>query len=148
MSSLSELKNPFSPLQLGKIGENIYIVLKLWVKYFFDLKDIRTEKFPPLREELPPLGGKNEMKWSVRWLKFSSVLSVVTKNSEMYISACHAGALGTNYATKNKAHTSVQDISQIAILVCSKVAARLTRQECKLETSLQQVNTSFEVTTR
>ncbi|GBM12568.1 hypothetical protein AVEN_235906-1 [Araneus ventricosus] len=45
------------------------------------------------------------------------------------------------------------EISQIAILVCSrlalqicKLAASLTRQECKCETSLQQVNASFEVT--
>ncbi|GBN55930.1 hypothetical protein AVEN_169468-1 [Araneus ventricosus] len=46
-------------------------------------------------------------------------------------------------------------VSQIAILVCSslalqicKLAAKLTRQECKCATSLQQVNASFEVTTR
>ncbi|GBM86701.1 hypothetical protein AVEN_222225-1 [Araneus ventricosus] len=50
-------------------------------------------------------------------------------------------------------------LTQIAILVCSKVAAillckiyklatNLTRQECKPETSLQHVNVSFEVTTR
>ncbi|GBM53103.1 hypothetical protein AVEN_130759-1 [Araneus ventricosus] len=46
--------------------------------------------------------------------------------------------------------------TQIAILVSSKVAAillcksttNLTLQECKLETSLQHVNFSFEVTTR
>ncbi|GBN73049.1 hypothetical protein AVEN_183256-1 [Araneus ventricosus] len=43
--------------------------------------------------------------------------------------------------------------TQIAILVCSRLAlqickltANLTRQECKCETSLQQVNASFEVT--
>ncbi|GBO34756.1 hypothetical protein AVEN_141486-1 [Araneus ventricosus] len=42
---------------------------------------------------------------------------------------------------------------QIAILVCSRLAlqickltANLRRQECKCETSLQQVNASFEVT--
>ncbi|GBM61257.1 hypothetical protein AVEN_30559-1 [Araneus ventricosus] len=45
------------------------------------------------------------------------------------------------------------DLTQRAILVCSKLAlqicklaASLTRQDCKCETSLQQVNTSFEVT--
>ncbi|GBM34994.1 hypothetical protein AVEN_2041-1 [Araneus ventricosus] len=46
-----------------------------------------------------------------------------------------------------------KEISLIAILVCSrlavqicKLAASLTRQECKCETGLQQVNGSFEVT--
>ncbi|GBL85411.1 hypothetical protein AVEN_34600-1 [Araneus ventricosus] len=47
---------------------------------------------------------------------------------------------------------SIQITSQIVILVCSKLAlqicklaASLTRQERKCETSLQQVNASFEV---
>ncbi|GBM71729.1 hypothetical protein AVEN_137503-1 [Araneus ventricosus] len=41
-----------------------------------------------------------------------------------------------------------EEETQIEILVCSKVAASLARQECRIETSLQQVNASFEVTTR
>ncbi|GBN40694.1 hypothetical protein AVEN_164108-1 [Araneus ventricosus] len=49
-------------------GKNLYSFETL-VKYFFDLKDIRTEKFSPLRGELPPLGGKTEVKWSVRSLE-------------------------------------------------------------------------------
>ncbi|GBL99281.1 hypothetical protein AVEN_177314-1 [Araneus ventricosus] len=48
----------------------------------------------------------------------------------------------------------LEEGTQIAILVCSKFAAdlhcnltaNLSRQECKCETSLQQVNASFEVT--
>ncbi|GBN40256.1 hypothetical protein AVEN_106830-1 [Araneus ventricosus] len=46
-------------------GKNLYSSETL-VKYFSDLKDIRTEKFPPVRGELPPLGEKTEVKWSVR----------------------------------------------------------------------------------
>ncbi|GBN64961.1 hypothetical protein AVEN_169228-1 [Araneus ventricosus] len=39
-----------------------------------------------------------------------------------------------------------QSCSNLALQIC-KLAARLTRQECKLETSLQHVNASFEVNT-
>ncbi|GBN67882.1 hypothetical protein AVEN_236530-1 [Araneus ventricosus] len=40
-----------------------------------------------------------------------------------------------------------QNCSKLALQIC-KLAARMTRQECKCETSLLQVNASFEVTTR
>ncbi|GBM81775.1 hypothetical protein AVEN_106599-1 [Araneus ventricosus] len=42
-------------------GNNLYSFETL-VKYFFDLKDIRTEKFPPLRGASAPGAEKTEVK--------------------------------------------------------------------------------------
>ncbi|GBO36837.1 hypothetical protein AVEN_250629-1 [Araneus ventricosus] len=55
-------------------GKNLYSFETL-VKYFFDIKDIRTEKFPPLRGELPPLREKTEVKWSARSVSIRKLAS-------------------------------------------------------------------------
>ncbi|GBN81434.1 hypothetical protein AVEN_152541-1 [Araneus ventricosus] len=48
-------------------------------RFFFN--DIGTEKFPPLRGELPPLGRKTEVKWSVSLLlaMFYNIFDTVPK---------------------------------------------------------------------
>ncbi|GBO41101.1 hypothetical protein AVEN_37948-1 [Araneus ventricosus] len=56
------------------------------VKYFFDLKDIRTEKLPPLRRELPPLGGKTKVKWSVSHFENGGTCTLVaTDDADVHI---------------------------------------------------------------
>ncbi|GBM90285.1 hypothetical protein AVEN_189068-1 [Araneus ventricosus] len=59
---------------------------------------------------------------------------------------CTSNLLGSNDHPDNN-FSLQQTYNSLAQHIC-KLAARLARQECKCETSLQQVNGSFEVTTR